>query len=826
MLGATVGSALVAIACAGQPPATPDARRRELIRKLDRGEAEAVLQSLAGRERDPGVALVIGDALASRGRLTAADSAFAVAAGGTGSDRFLARARRAELAAVRGDRETAVRDADRLATELETASQQPADRWLALGIAYQVLGAKRPVQFKDAMTAFDRSVAADSTLLEPALRLGQLFLAKYNGPDAKDAFAGALRRDPGNARALLGLAEVQLFDGDPASFATVRQALSAGPGLARAHAILAQLELDAEAFDSATIHADRALALDSTLLPAWGTRAAIAYLRGDSTGFHRAEAAVRGWHRMPAGFYAAIGEALGRQRRYQDAARFGERGVATDPDDPGALTVFGTNLLRLGQIDSGRAVLERGFARDPYHVWNKNTLDLLDQLAKYPTRAVGRFVFVAAPEEVDLLALYLGPLLERAYDSLEARYHYRPPTPVRLEIYRRHADFSVRTVGLAGLGALGVSFGSTLAMDAPSARPPGDFNWGSTAWHELTHAFTLGASGHRVPRWLSEGLSVLEERRARMGWGARATARFLAAYQGGRLPPVSRLNDGFVRPAYPAQVMFCYYQASLVAEWVESTRGFEAVLGMLTAYRDGASTDQVLTRALGMPPAEVDRQFDQWLRTRFAEPLKHIAAGKDSSESAVGELRATLAAGRLSEQAGNVAQAIAAYERADKMFPGMADADGPAVQLASLYRQRADTAKAIEYLTRVVAVQESNLEANRQLGDLLAARGQAGPAADAYDRAVYISPYDPALHAALATEAIRAGAPALAVRERQAIVDLKPADRAEAWYQLAVAYQKAGDVAAARREVLRALEEAPSFERAQALLLELRGTNR
>jgi len=75
--------------------------------------------------------------------------------------------------------------------------------------------------------------------------------------------------------------------------------------------------------------------------------------------------------------------------------------------------------------------------------------------------------------------------------------------------YRRHADFSVRTVGLAGLGALGVSFGSTLAMDAPSARPPGDFNWGSTAWHELTHAFTLGASGHRVPRWLSEGLSVL-----------------------------------------------------------------------------------------------------------------------------------------------------------------------------------------------------------------------------------------------------------------------------------------------------------------------------
>jgi len=42
-------------------------------------------------------------------------------------------------------------------------------------------------------------------------------------------------------------------------------------------------------------------------------------------------------------------------------------------------------------------------------------------------------------------------------------------------------------------------------------------------------------------------------------------------------------------------------------------------------------------------------------------------------------------------------------------------------------------------------------------------------------------------------------------------------------YQLARAYLAAGDAASARREVLKALEEAPSFERAQQLLLEIRG---
>ena len=62
---------------------------------------------------------------------------------------------------------------------------------------------------------------------------------------------------------------------------------------------------------------------------------------------------------------------------------------------------------------------------------------------------------------------------------------------------------------------------------------------------------------------------------------------------------------------------------------------------------------------------------------------------------------------------------------------------------------------------------------------------------------------------------------AKAVRERRAIVALRPVDRAEALYQLAVALRDAGNRAEARAQVVRALEVAPAFERAQELLLEL-----
>jgi Tfp pilus assembly protein PilF len=55
------------------------------------------------------------------------------------------------------------------------------------------------------------------------------------------------------------------------------------------------------------------------------------------------------------------------------------------------------------------------------------------------------------------------------------------------------------------------------------------------------------------------------------------------------------------------------------------------------------------------------------------------------------------------------------------------------------------------------------------------------------------------------------------------VIAAGPADPLEARYQLARAMARAGDAAGARREILAVLESAPAFEKAQALLLELRG---
>jgi cellulose synthase operon protein C len=733
----------------------------------------------------------------------------------------------AELAERRGRH----REALQRAAALTALYEREGDRWpyddrVAAGRAYVLLGAEDPQAVRRALAAFDDAVSVDSTRLEAHLRTGDLFIEKYNAPDARETYQAVLRRAPDHPRALLGLARVQAFEGNPAALETARRSVAANPALVDGHVLLARFHLEAEAYDSAVVAARRALAVDSTTLQGWALEGAAGWLRGDSAGFAAARSAARRQHPRPAEFFVALAEAAARQRRYADAVRLGREAVALDSLSASAHGVLGTNQLRTGDVAAGRAHLERAFARDPFHVWHKNTLDLLDQLASFRTLDRGRFRIVAPPQEADLLALYVVPLLEEAYDALATRYGYRPATPIRLELFHHHADFSVRTVGLAGLGALGVSFGTVLAMDAPSARERGTFNWGSTAWHELAHTFTLGLSDHRVPRWLSEGLSVLEERRARPAWGADPSLEFLAILKAGRLRPVSRLNDGFVRPSREGEIALSYYHASLVCEMIESERGPGAIGAMLQAYREGLDTPAMLGRVLGLTPDELDRRFDLWLRERFALPLRAIAAGDGAGQTSGGEFANALRAGRALIERGQMDSARAVLERAQRSFPEYAGPDAPAWLLAKLHRDRGDLRGAVDQLAHVTARDETAWEANALEAELRERLGDHAGAAAALERLVWIWPYEAGVHVRLAEAAERLGDHGQAVRERRAVLALDPSDRLEARYQLARALALAGEQAAARREILGVLETAPGFEKAQTLLLELRGGRR
>jgi tetratricopeptide (TPR) repeat protein len=379
-----------------------------------------------------------------------------------------------------------------------------------------------------------------------------------------------------------------------------------------------------------------------------------------------------------------------------------------------------------------------------------------------------------------------------------------------VEVYPSHGDFSVRTVGLAGLGALGACFGPVLALDSPSARDIGQFNWGSTLWHELAHTVTMGASEHEVPRWLGEGLSVLEERRARPGWGDDLSVEFLKALRDGKLLPLAELNDGFVRPTTPDQIAISYYQASLVTEWIEAQRGFDAVLGLLHAYRDGKTTAEAFQAVLATTLEEFDKGFFAHLRERYATPLANLS-----------EFEKELAAGLAFVNQRNPAEAQPRLEKARDLFPEFGNDLSPYWPLATIHRDKGDTGAAVDHLAKLTAINERHYRAHLELAKLLEQRGDGQQAAATLERALYVWPFDAAVHEKLAALGAASGHHARVVRARRSLVALDPVDKPEALYQLALALAEAGDPAGARKEVLKALELAPRFQRAQELLLRL-----
>ena len=613
----------------------------------------------------------------------------------------------------------------------------------------------------------------------------------------------------------MGLARAAAFDrqGDPLDL--VRQALAVNPRSVPALLLAARLHLEAEQYDSSRVAADAALAADSSDAEAWAAVGALAWLRGDTTAWRGAERAVARLNPRPASFYAAVAEAAARHRRYAEAVELAGIAVGHDSGSVAALGALGNNLLRVGAIDEGRRHLERAFAIDPFHLWHKNTLDLLDELATFRTVARGRFEIVAPAGHAEFLADLLVPLLEEAYDSLAVRYDHRPPTPIRVELYDRHADFSVRTIGLTGLGALGVAFGTVLVLDAPQARP-GEFNLGSTAWHELAHTFTLGVSDHRVPRWFSEGLSVLEERRARAGWGAHASVGFVQALAAGDLLPIARLNDGFVRPDRPERIGLSYYQSSLVVEFLEREFGMAAIRAMLRGYADGADTEAVVRRATRTSIDSLQRGFDRWIGQRFATAVEAIRQG-DAAVFAtpLGEARQALAVG-------DTAPAVRMLRAARDRFPEYGGADGPRLPLAEVLWRQGERAAAIEEIAIVTRADETAGMANFIEATWRLEQGDSAAALAALDRATWIAPNQGDLWRELATLAAEMNRHREAIRARRAVVALRPSDPVAARTDLAEALLRGGEPTAARRELLTVLEQAPAYERAQGLLLEAR----
>jgi tetratricopeptide (TPR) repeat protein len=148
--------------------------------------------------------------------------------------------------------------------------------------------------------------------------------------------------------------------------------------------------------------------------------------------------------------------------------------------------------------------------------------------------------------------------------------------------------------------------------------------------------------------------------------------------------------------------------------------------------------------------------------------------------------------------------------------------------MAAIAMDKKDPARAIKEFSAIVENDFDNVEAARQLVTLLrqsnVSIGNAEGAArlrPIYERIAAIDPFDAEAHATLGRLAMQRNEAEIAGREFRTVIALGPVDRAAAYTDLAESYFKAGKRAEAKKQTLAALEIAPTYERAQELLLKL-----
>lgn len=710
-----------------------------------------------------------------------------------------------------------------LATILRDGSESAdADALVRAARAAQALGRAR-----DANALFRQAERAGANPAVVETYWGRLFLQTYNQPEALKSFKAALTADPKWAPAHAGLARV-LAEDDPAAGAkAAAAAIAIDPDLADAHLLLAELHLDADRDAEARAEIDTVLAANPSQLDARALLAAIAYVHDDRAAYDQEVSRILDINPAFGEVYRVAGQLAASHYRFEDAAALAAKAVQLDPSDSRASGDLGMHLMRTGDEDGARRALDRAFREDPFNVVTYNLLSLLDTLDTFVTIREGEFVFRMQKEEAPVLREYAIPLAQKAIKDLSARYQFTPTGPILIEIFPQHDDFAVRNLGLPGMiGALGACFGRVVTMDSPKARPPGTFAWQATLWHELAHVITLQMSKQRVPRWLTEGISVYEEGRARPEWGRDMEVTFARAMDKGEVLKLKDLNAGFTRPD---TIALAYYEASLLVDHIVRTKGDAALRALVSSFGSGIETDAAIERTLQVSMDDLQASFDQALEQRFGAVRRalhdtpSLGEGSETGLRALAAARpdsyvAQLAYGKLLADAGDPA-AFAPLDRAAALVPSAVGPESPHALMASLAEKLSDKPRAMRELEKLMAVDHTNVDAARKLGALATEAKDDRLAALAFQRVASLDPFDAAAHSGWGRLALKQRDTATAMREFRAALATGPSDKAAAYCDLGESYLQAGKPAEAKQQALAALEIAPTYPRAQELLL-------
>ncbi|MBI3836811.1 MAG: tetratricopeptide repeat protein [Planctomycetia bacterium] len=546
-------------------------------------------------------------------------------------DQLLARWVQAELLAASGKLTEANAAYQQLVNTFNEHEVKDVEKleWIGLAAAQYARWNRLSDQFSFLVNEFYPDLlAVDPSFWRAHYEAGRLFAEKYNDADASKELNAALALNPNAAEVHAALGELALSGFEiAAAQAACERALEINPQLLSALHLKADIHLaNFEPRQSIGVLND-ALKLQPNSEETLG-RLAAAYAAVDGltrttaeTRFGKVVVGVTTRNPHAGIFFASVADALDRLRRWPTAARYYQEAMTRMPQLVAPAGQLGMMLMRLGDEERARQVLDDAFKADPFNVRVINTLKVLEVLDTYETLETEHFRIKFDPAKDKILARYMGQWLEEVYPQLCKQMGFSPPEKSLFEVFGRarntdgHGWFSARMVGLPHIHPIGACAGKIVALQSPSEGQQ-RFNWARVLKHEFIHVINLQQTNFNIPHWFTEAVAVLNEGYPRpQSWNELLSDRAGR----GKLLDLDNINLGFIRPHSSDDWNLAYCQAELYVEYMLEKYGDDAIAKMLAAYADNLTTPEALHRSFAVGQADFEQGYREYVKKIVGE---------------------------------------------------------------------------------------------------------------------------------------------------------------------------------------------------------------
>ncbi|MEL7497539.1 MAG: tetratricopeptide repeat protein [Planctomycetota bacterium] len=718
--------------------------------------------------------------------------------------------------------------------EIETLATRSSWRYrdtqdqLVLGKYYLSKGADAKQVLKSFFQPALKKNAADPSIYRA---IGQLSLDKGDYGLAAENFTRVLEILPEDADAHFRLAKCFLRSDAEKATEHLNQALAINPKHIEAMLELVDQKIGSEDYEGAKTKIEAIRKIHPNHPAALAFLAAIAHLENQPNLESKLRSlALASWKGNPAVDHI-IGRELSQKYRFLEGHKYQRRALIYDDQYLEAKIQLAHDLLRLGQEEEGWKLADQVFNQDQYNVLAHNLLTLRDEMSSFRTLAKDGFIVRMSPAEAAIYGDRVLDLLSRVSEELTKKYQAELQTPIVIEVFPKQRDFAIRTFGLpGGDGFLGVCFGRVITMNSPAAQRGGFTSWESVLWHEFCHVVTLQKTNNRMPRWLSEGISVYEEKLADSAWGESMSRRYREMLLN-ELTPVSQLSGAFLRPPSSAHLQFAYYESSLVVEYLVDQHGLPKLIKVLDELALGTPINKALERNIE-PIDQLDKNFAafatkrandfapkvDWTQPESVPPEAGVKFWADWNQAHPNNLFGLVSEAAARLQSEDFDQAIELARTAIQLCPE----DGAAYPvLAAGYRRAEQFDEEYATLQRFAKLEASDPDLYIRLLELSDQRSDWESMKTYAHRLAAVNPLMKLPHqylskAAEKTDDFRSNVQALTV-----LAEMEPLDVADLRYRLAIAYNELEQKEPALRQVLMALEQAPRYRDAHLLLLKL-----